>query len=75
MMKTWNYHLKYQMKIPLRLYSLIWFSKNIPFFLRPINALMNACKWRANLYDENLELPFEVSNESTLAALFSELVL
>jgi len=36
---------------------------------------MNVFTWRENLYDENLELPFEVSNESTLAALFSELVL
>ena len=27
MMKTWNYHLKYQMKVPLRLYFLNWFSK------------------------------------------------
>jgi len=36
---------------------------------------MNAFKWRENHYDENLELPFEESNESTLAALFSELVL
>ena len=32
-------------------------------------------QWRENLYDENLELPFEVSNESTLAAFFSETVL
>jgi len=43
--------------------------------LRPINAFMNVFTWRENLYDENLELPFEVSNESTLAAFFSETVL
>jgi len=43
--------------------------------LRPINASMNVFTWRENHYDENLELPFDISNESTLAAFFSETVL
>jgi len=37
--------------------------------------VVTVSQWRESVYDENLELPFEVSNESTLAAFFSETVL